>query len=111
MENTDIPYLPSANGLRVNLLVTPKASVNKIGAIVQSAADGGSVLKVYVTAVPDQGKANQAVIKLMAKAWKLPKTSFSVVSGSTGRRKVIEIVGDSSVLLAKVNSALLKDSL
>ena len=89
-------------------MVTPKASANKIGAVVQ-AADGGSVLKVYVTAVPDQEKANVAVIKLLAKAWKFPKTAFSVVRGATQRRKVIEIVGDSSVLLTKIQSILLKD--
>ena len=69
-------------------------------------ADGRSVLKVYVTAVPDNGKANEAVLKLLAKAWKLPKTTFSIVRGATHRRKVLEIVGDTVALKQQVKSIL-----
>lgn len=80
-------------GVRVALRVTPKASANRVQSVVAD-ADGRMRLKVQVTAVPEGGKANQAVIKLLSKAWKLPKTSLSVVSGQADRNKVVEIAGD-----------------
>jgi len=110
MHNSPLPFHPSANGLLIDLNVTPKASANKIGDVVQD-SQGHAVLKVYVTAVPDNGKANAAVIKLLAKVWRLPKTSLAIVKGATHRRKVIEITGDSVVLMQKIQSrpAIIQD--
>ena len=105
MHNSDFPFHPCANGLLIDLNVTPKASSNKIGDVVQD-SQGHAILKVYVTAVPDNGKANAAVIKLLAKVWKIPKTSLAIVRGQTHRRKTIEITGDSSVLRNKIQSML-----
>jgi uncharacterized protein YggU (UPF0235/DUF167 family) len=53
-----------------------------------------------VTAVPEDGKANAALLKLLAKTWKLPKTSLTIASGATSRRKVVQIAGDPAVLYA-----------
>lgn len=55
-----------------------------------------------VTAPPESGKANAALLKLLAKAWKLPKTSLSVISGATARRKVVHIAGDPATLLTRL---------
>ena len=62
-----------------------------------------------VTAVAEDGKANAAVVKLLAKAWKLPKTSISLVSGATGRRKLLQIAGDPDVLTAKIGHSMEED--
>ncbi|MCD8497970.1 MAG: DUF167 family protein [Alphaproteobacteria bacterium] len=51
------------------------------------------VLKCSVTAAPEKGKANAALIALLAKNLKIPKTSISVVSGDTNRLKTLEITG------------------
>ena len=51
-----------------------------------------------MTAVPEGGKANAALLKLLAKTWKLPKTSLTIASGATSRRKVVHIAGDPAVL-------------
>ncbi len=61
-------------------------------------ADGSTTLKATVTAVPEAGKANTALLKLLAKTWKLPKTSLSVASGATARHKVVHIAGDPAAL-------------
>ena len=46
--------------------------------------------RVHTTAVPADGAANDAVIKMIAKHLGIPKTSIKIVRGHTGRDKVIE---------------------
>lgn len=77
----------------MRLRVTPGAAANRIGPVAPG-PDGAARLKVAVTAPAEKGKANAAVIKLLAKAWGVPKTSLSVVSGVTDRLKVVHIDGD-----------------
>lgn len=60
--------------------------------------DGASVLKVRVTEPPEGGKANAALIKLLAKAWKQPKSALSLVAGQTDRRKTLALAGDPAEL-------------
>jgi uncharacterized protein len=62
---------------------------------------GGS-LKAQVTAPAEDGKANAAVIELMAAAWKLPKSAFTVTRGTTSRDKVISIAGEPRLLAARI---------
>ncbi len=96
---------PVAGGLRVALRVTPKAS--RAGIIgVETDAAGGAVLKVRVSEPPQGGKANAAVIKLLAKAWKLPKGALRVVAGQTGRRKTLLVEGDPAELVPRLEAWL-----
>ena len=53
----------------------------------------GDSLKIKVAAPPEKGKANQAVIKLLARKLALDEESITIVSGSVSQRKVIEIQG------------------
>ena len=94
------PFQVSSGGVSVNVRLTPKASRNRIGPVV--AGDGGAVLKVRVTAVPERGKANRALIRLLAKAWGLPKTALSVKRGHKDRQKTIHIEGGTEDLLEKL---------
>ncbi len=72
--------------------LTPRASENRIGPVATDSG-GGAVLKVAVTAPPEGGKANKALIKLLAKAWRLPKTTISVKKGAKNRMKTLFIEG------------------
>ncbi len=72
--------------MRIQVKVVPKSSRRKV-----EWKDG--VLKVWVNAAPEGGKANRAVIELLSKLLKVPKSSFSIISGETSRRKVIQING------------------
>jgi uncharacterized protein (TIGR00251 family) len=60
--------------------------------------DGARVLKVRVTEPPEGGKANAALIRLLAKAWKQPKSALSLVAGQTERRKTLALQGDPAAL-------------
>ena len=107
------PFEAVADGVRVTLRVTPKASRNAVTGMADTAGSGARgggkrVLKLAVTAVPENGKANEAVIKLLSKAWKLPKTSLTVVAGATDRNKILHVAGDPAALLPRL-SALIDD--
>lgn len=99
------PFSAVAGGVRVALRVTPRASRNAVAGLAAT-ADGGAALKVTVTTVPEDGKANQAVVELLAKAWRTPKSSISVVSGATDRNKIILVAGDPAELLPRLTAAV-----
>lgn len=100
------PYTAVDGGLKISLRVAPKASRDAIGGLIER-PDGGAALKVSVTAAPEDGKANQAVIELLAKAWRTPKSSFSVVVGATDRNKIVFVAGDPADLAQRLENALL----
>jgi uncharacterized protein len=72
---------------RVRLRVSPGARRSEL---VGRYGDGW---KVRVTAPPEDGRANDAVLDLLAKRLDLPRRSLSIVSGHTAREKVVWMVG------------------
>ncbi|MFW2544303.1 DUF167 domain-containing protein [Primorskyibacter sp. 2E107] len=83
MKTPDLSDL-AVPGAQIAVRVTPKASRNRI----ERADD---VLRVYVTTVPEGGKATVAVVKLLAKALGIPKTRLVLVRGETARDKLFRI--------------------
>lgn len=69
-------------------------------------ASGAEFLRVHVCEVPDKGKANVAVVKLLAKVWGLPKSAIEVVSGASSRNKVIAITGEPDALMTRLEALL-----
>jgi hypothetical protein len=76
---------------RLALRVTPNARhpCVEIGA----GADGQPLLLVKVIAQPEDGRANDAVIRLLAEALGLPRSALTLVQGRTARQKVIAVEG------------------
>ena len=91
------PFSATADGVRVRLKVTPGARRAGVG-VVEAAADG-AVLKVQVTAPPEGGKANAAVLKTLAKAWRLPKSRLAITAGAGAQRKTVHVAGDAGDLM------------
>ncbi len=73
----------------LRIKVTPKAKSERIKK--EIAADGGVLYKIYVTAVAEDGKANEAVIRLLAEALDVSKSSVVITRGFTSREKFIQI--------------------
>ena len=96
------PFKPVADGVRIAVRLTPKASRNAIAGMAPS-GQGETVLKVMVTAVPEAGKANEALIKLLAKEWGVAKSSISLVAGATDRNKIVHVAGDAADLMARLS--------
>ena len=53
----------------------------------------GDTLKVRVRAAPERGRANAAVIAILARALDLPRPALRIVTGRTSSRKLVEIEG------------------
>lgn len=91
------PFRAGKGCLLVDLRLQPSASQARIdGAVLLD--DGATILKVRVTEPREDGKANAALIGLLAKAWQLPKSSLSLVAGHTNRRKTLAVAGDPAAL-------------
>lgn len=73
----------------LHIKVTPKAKAEKIKKAIQP--DGSVLYKIYVTALPEDGKANEAVINLIAKSLGVAKSRLTIIRGHTAREKVIEV--------------------
>lgn len=99
------PLRAVAGGVRLTLKVTPGARRDEIGGLAPT-VEGGAALRVSVTAVAEDGKANAAVIRLLAKTWKLPRRDLELVLGATDRTKVIQIAGDSDALARQLGAWL-----
>lgn len=82
--------------------VSPRASRQAVEGIVRD-ADGAKLLKIAVNAPPDDGKANQAVLALLAKTIGIAKTRLSLVSGATARKKVVRLEAVDAALLTRLN--------
>lgn len=68
----------------VNVRVIPRARRNQI------TVDEDGTVRVHTSAAPADGAANDAVIKMLAEHFKVPKTSIRIIRGATTRNKVIE---------------------
>jgi uncharacterized protein (TIGR00251 family) len=94
------------HGIRLRLKVQPKARRSRVEGIGPDIE--GAALKLAVTAPPEDGKANAAVIALLAETLGVAKSAVSVVSGATDRRKLVEIRGDPAGLSARFDALLVR---
>jgi uncharacterized protein len=72
---------------RVRLRVSPGARSSEL------VGRHGEAWKVRVAAPPEGGRANEAVLELLAEKLQLPRRSLSIVSGHTAREKVVRMEG------------------
>lgn len=95
----------AAGGVRLFVRAAPRASRNAVQGLAPGADDRMQV-KISVTAVPEDGKANAAIIGLLAKAWRIPKSSISVVAGGTDRSKILFVAGETEALMTRLSDWL-----
>ncbi|KEP71442.1 DUF167 domain-containing protein [Thioclava sp. BHET1] len=74
----------AVSGTEIALRVTPKASRNAI-------VEGETGLRAYVTVVPEDGKANAAVQKMLAKNLGVARTRLTLIRGAQARDKVFRL--------------------
>lgn len=98
---TPSPFGAAPGGLKVRLRLSPKASANRITGL-QDDGQGGALIKASVTMVPEGGKANAALIKLLAREWRLAKSNIEIIHGTTGRNKTVFVAGNTEQLLNKL---------
>jgi len=92
-----LPWRAVAGGVLLDLRVTPKSGRDAIDGIEQLAS-GQTVLKLRVRALPTDGEANDAVIALIAKSLKLPKSNVTLERGGASRVKTLRLAGDATAI-------------
>lgn len=90
---------PGRGGFLLAVRVTPRSARDAVAGFHTDSA-GQVSLSVKVTAPPDKGKANKAVIETLAKAAGLPKSAFRLVAGETDRNKTLLVTGNPAGLEA-----------
>ena len=85
--------------------LTPRGRGDRIDGTARL-ADGTPVLKVSVGAPPEDGRANEALLRLLATAWGLARRDLTLVAGAKSRIKSVHVAGDPAALLANLGSAL-----
>jgi len=87
---------PIDGGTRMRLRVHPGARGDRI-----VGAHGGA-LKVSVAAPPERGRANAAVVALLAHALSVPSSAIAIVAGETGRDKVVTVALEAGELARRL---------
>ncbi len=72
--------------MRLIIKVIPKAKLNKIVQL------DNNNYKIYTTSPPDKGKANQSIIKMLAKELNIPKSNLEIIKGNKNKNKIIKII-------------------
>ena len=88
--------------MRLRVRVTPRAGRDRLEGVIDLPA--GRAVKIAVSAPPEDGKANAAVCKLLAKFLGTAKSNIAVVSGASARAKQLEIAGDGVALAAVLDA-------
>jgi uncharacterized protein (TIGR00251 family) len=99
-DESRLPARIAADGIIVAVRLTPKASSDAVTGVEESA--DGWVLKARVRAIPDKGKANDAVAVLLAKWLGVPKSSATLVAGGKSRSKQVLVKGDANELMERL---------
>jgi uncharacterized protein len=85
--------------VRVTIRVRPGAKADRVVAVAPGAG-GRRKLVVSVSEPPQNGRANEALLRLLSRAWRLSRRDLRIISGAGGRHKVVQISGDPQRLLA-----------
>lgn len=80
----------------VDIAVKPRSSIEGLGPV------KGDRLCVAVNAPPVDGKANAAVVRVLAETFKVPRSAVAIVRGETGRKKTIRITGVSAAAIERL---------
>ena len=98
-------YEANANGLRLHIRLTPKSARDGMDGS-EDRGDGRQVLKVRVRAVPENGKANEALLRVIANALGTGVSQVKLEAGATARIKTLVVSGDAEALEARLLTLL-----
>ena len=76
------------SGAAIAIRVTPRAKKSQIVSILSD-----STIKIKLAAPPVEGKANEELIRFLAKVFKVRKSELEIVAGKTGRDKLVTVLG------------------
>jgi len=99
------PYTRDVRGLRLAVRVTPRGGREAVAGVVHD-AQGRPALAVRLAAPPVEGAANAALVRFLAAVLDLRRADVTILSGSTGRQKMLHLAGDADALAGKLDALL-----
>jgi uncharacterized protein len=99
------PWRERPGGVSLTVRVTPRGGRDSVDGR-EVLADGKAVLKIRVRSAPEDGAANDAVRRLIAKTVARPASAVRMESGATSRVKVLTISGDPTVIGMALEQAI-----
>ncbi len=96
LSKPSLPLTACAEGVLIAVRLQPRASHAGIDGIGLD-AEGRPFLRVRVNAPPEGGKANRALVKLLAKALHTPPSALQIVGGHKDRNKTIAVTGNADI--------------
>ena len=99
------PVIPARDGLRVAIRLSPRGASDRLFGVAAT-ADGGRAVKATVTAPAAAGRANEALLRLLARVWRLPRRDLSIVAGVTSRNKTVHVAGDPQQLKTRLSGVI-----
>ncbi len=93
------PWQVVPGGVALLVRLTPKGGRDAIDGA-ETLADGRCVVKARVRAAPHEGEANDALVRLIAKAAGVPPRDVTLAGGATARVKRLLISGDGPTIVA-----------
>jgi uncharacterized protein (TIGR00251 family) len=95
------PWNLRGGDVLLSVRLTPKASRDEIAGVARL-ADGSPILKVRVRAAPQDGEANEALLRLLAKTLGVPPSAVQLEWGAGGRVKILCLQGDAANLMGRL---------
>lgn len=86
------------DGVIFRIKVQPRASKNKIVGV------QGDALKIKISAPPVKGKANRALVDLLAEQLGVKRSEVEIIGGHTSKIKKIKVVGEGGKIKEKIQS-------
>jgi uncharacterized protein YggU (UPF0235/DUF167 family) len=108
MTGDAMPFTLREGETALRVRVTPRSAQSRVGGIARD-AEGRPALVVRVTAAPEKGKANKAVIATLAKSLRLAKSRLTISAGLAERNKIVAISGDPAEVEAALGNLLNRD--
>jgi uncharacterized protein (TIGR00251 family) len=94
------PFRRQPDGILLAVRLTPRASRNGIDGVKDGAH--GPCVQARVRAAPEDGRANAALVELVADEIGVPKSTVAVVAGHSARLKTLRVSGDAAALEGRV---------
>jgi uncharacterized protein YggU (UPF0235/DUF167 family) len=96
-------YRAEPGGVLLAVRLTPRASRDAIEGVALL-SDGRPVALARVRALPADGDANAALVALLARALRVPRSAVTIAAGHTARLKQVRIAGDPAALAREIDA-------
>jgi uncharacterized protein len=100
-----LPWRENPDGVVLHVRLTPKGGRDAIEGV-EAMSDGRAVLKARVRVAPEDGKANDALVRMIAKSLRVAPSAVTISAGHTARIKTLTIAGVAAELAVALAAAV-----